>query len=84
MATITFTIPDAKLQRVVDAIKGRYSIPQVLVDPDNPGLGYEDEFTPQQWAKEWIRQRIITEVVEWEQAEARKTVSVARDNDLVQ
>ena len=49
---ITFTIPDEKASRVVDAIAGEHPIP---IDPDTG----DPEFTPNQWAKEYVRRFIV-------------------------
>jgi hypothetical protein len=44
MATITFTIPDEKLQRVIDSIGGLYPVPQIpdpeWVDPEDGSTIY--------------------------------------------
>ena len=68
---ITFTIPDDKFQRVVDAVNGIYPVP--------PG------FSPQQWAKERVRQFVITTVLRYEQGVAMDQVreDVLPDNELI-
>ncbi len=67
MSTITFTIPDAKLTRVTNAIKGLHPIP---TDEDGVAL-----FTPNQWAKEYHRRLIVREVLAWEKQSAAGGVS---------
>ena len=49
MADITITIPNDKVARVVDGIKGIYPIPKIE-DPENPGE-FIDEYGMQAWAK---------------------------------
>ena len=71
---ITFTIPEAKIQRVIDAMKGLYEIP--LVDD-------EPEFTETQWAKEKVRRWIIEQVQRYENIVAKNAVNVQTDNELV-
>jgi hypothetical protein len=58
MAQITFTIPDAKLPRVVAAIKNEWQIPK---DANGDPL-----FTDNQWAKEAIRRYIVALVKKYE------------------
>ena len=60
MATITFTIPDGKLERVTNAIKGNHKIPEIP-DPQDPD-NMIPEFTPNQWAKEYLVRYIKREV----------------------
>ena len=50
MAQIIFDIDDAKIPRIINAMKGLYPIPYTLVD-DVP----VPDFTPAQWAKEAVR-----------------------------
>lgn len=78
-ADINFTIPDAKLQRVVNAMEGMFKIPDV----DEDGT---PDFTPNQWAKEAVRRWIISIVQRWEASEAMKAAGAAvqADNTLVQ
>ena len=48
---INFTIPDEELQRVVDAMKGLYSI-STTTDMNDVTT---NDFTDKQWAKEAVR-----------------------------
>ena len=73
MAEIKFTIPNEKLQRVIDATCGLHSIPK-----DDDGV---DLFTPQQWTKEYHRRLIVNDVHTWEKQLASN--SVQTDNDIV-
>lgn len=66
MATITFTIPDAKLPRILAAMKGVYPIPEVLSDPNDTESPMVPEFTDNQWGKESLRRFIVKTVQRWE------------------
>lgn len=79
MAVITFTIPDAKIQRVVDAMKNMHPIPFVKDAETGEML---PQFTDNQWAKECIRRHIISEVARWEQKKAQSLISYSPDDTL--
>ena len=68
MAEIKFNIPDAKLQRVIDAINWRF--PKA------------DGFTEAQWAKECIRRMIKEWDYEKRQATYTESSPVIPDNDI--
>ena len=69
MAQITFTIADAKIDRIKNALAGLYPIPMTDDIPPVP------QFTKTQWAKECVRRWIIKQVARWEQAEAQKNIA---------
>jgi len=71
---ITFTIPDDKFQRVVDAINGVYLMPAELAGT-----------TPQQWAKERMRRFVIATVFRYEQGIAMDQVrkNVLPDDGII-
>jgi len=75
MASINFNIPDEKLQRIVDAMKGLFSIPE---DDDGKPL-----FTDNAWAKEAVRRFIRDTVARWEQKEAKDAIRFTPENDIV-
>ena len=75
MAQITFTIPDDKISRVIDAMKGVFEIPE-----DDNG---EPLFTDVQWAKEKVRRWIINQVARWEHRVAVQNINIVKDDDLV-
>jgi hypothetical protein len=81
-AEINFTIPDAKLPRVVDAMVGMFGVEGEAPDEDGDGT---PDFTPNQWAKECVRRWIIQTVRRWEASEAGKAAMAAipPDNELV-
>ena len=81
MAVISFTISDAKVARVADALSGLYPIP-TIPDPENP-MHFIPEFTKNQWAKECVRRWIIKQVARWEQSQAQKAIVYNEDNELV-
>lgn len=72
---IIFNIPADKVQRVVDAINGLYPIPPDLVEI----------VTPQQWAKERLRQFVINTVLRYEQKMAADQAKgeISPDDDLI-
>lgn len=74
-AIITLRIPEAKVQRVVNAMKKSRSIP---VDEEGKPL-----FTDNQWAKERLRLFVVETVQRTETLTAKEAVAVNMDNDLV-
>lgn len=60
MAQFTFTVPDAQLARVVDALCGAYGYQPLL--PDN----IPNPQTRQQFAREQVRRFMQAAVVAWE------------------
>ena len=72
---ITFTIPEAKVQRVVAAQKGLYPIP---VDGNGDQL-----FTDNQWAKESLRRHVINDVHRYETKLAKDAATAAKDDSLI-
>ena len=70
---IIFTIPEAKVQRVVDAVKGIWPVP---LSPTG-----EPEYSDGAWAKERIRRMIINIVHTYETKIAVDQVN--RDDSLV-
>ena len=60
MANINFTIPDAKLIRVTNAIKGLHP--------------KSDAFTDNAWAKEYLRRLVVRDVLAWEKQVADSAI----------
>ena len=81
MATITFTIPEDKLPRIVAALKGLYPIP-TIEDPENEGETIP-EFTDNEWAKESVRRWIRNQVARYEQNVAKGAISFTPEDDIV-
>ena len=77
MVEIKFTIPDNKVQRIIDTMKWEFSIP---IDAGGNPL-----FTDGQWAKESIRRWIINQVARYEKnlAEIQARNSVLPDDSLL-
>lgn len=75
MATITFTIENSKLQKVINAMKRLSPIP---VDGNGVPL-----FTDSQWAKESVRRWIISQVKRYEEIIAREATNIQEDDNLI-
>lgn len=69
MVNITFTFPDDKVQRVIDAMKGLYQ--------------KEEGYTDSEWAKESIRRLVVREVYNYEMHKARQALNISEDNTLL-
>lgn len=67
--TITLTIPEANVNRIIAAIKATYPI--------------ENGFTDNQWVKESIRRIIIRDVQRYENEIAREAAIIQSDDTLV-
>jgi len=72
MAEIKFTIPDEKLDRVINAIVGKHPIPEVDGVP---------EYTKTQWAKEYIRRLLVRTVYSYERDNAASAIN--QEDDLI-
>lgn len=75
MAQINFTIPQDKVQRVIDAIKGLFPIP--LDENDNP------LFTEAEWSKECVRRWIVRQVARYETMVAKEAAVVPEEDDII-
>ena len=73
MPEIKFTIPQEKLERVLNATCGLHPMPK---DEEGNNL-----FTPAQWTKEYWRRCIRDDVWVWEKKQASNAVQP--DNDIV-
>ena len=78
MATITLTIPDPKVQRILDGIAGIYPIPETV--PGTP------DYTKAEWARLHLKDHLIDVVTAWERREAIRIAGdgVVPDNDLLE
>lgn len=90
MAEINFTIPNDKLPRIVEAMKGFYPIPMI----DNPEFDSEQEesetnlrlipeFTDNQWAKEAVRRLVVNTVKRYETKQLKDAASVENDDSII-
>lgn len=62
-ADITFHIPENYVDSLADAIWCLYPVP--MIDTGGPEL--VPEFTPNQWAKEWTRRKLINQIERWKE-----------------
>jgi len=74
MTTITFTVPNEKVSRIVDAMEGLFPIPE---DTEGNPL-----FTKNQWAKEAMRRWIVKQVYRYERDKSIKDLNVKPDDTL--
>lgn len=71
MATITFTIPNAILPRVVAGICGKYGYQDMVDDPSDEGVAViPNPETKAEFCKRMIRQNIKRDVLQWEAEQA--------------
>lgn len=73
MATITLTIPDALLPRVVAGMCGRHGYEDTVQDPaypEDPGKTIPNPETKAVFCKRMIRQQIKRDVLQWEAEQA--------------
>jgi len=72
--TITFTIPNEKIQRIINAMKGIYPIPETDGTPD---------FTDNQWTKEALRRWVVHTVRRYETKVAQENIEVNADDEII-
>lgn len=87
MADITISIPNDKIQRVIDAMKGLYPIPKIpdpeWVDPKDGSVApLINKFTDQVWAKKCVVNYIKQSVARYEQAQAIRAVAYTIDEEI--
>ena len=75
MADIIFNIDNAKIPRILAAMKGLYPIPV-----DEAG---EPTFTDSAWGRECLRQFMVRTVSRWETKVAKDAANVPQEDDLV-
>ena len=82
MATIVFTIPNDKLDKIKDALKGLYPIPRINNGTEEePDM--QPEFTDGQWAKECVRRWIVRQTARFEQREAVDAIAYSEEDNLI-
>lgn len=82
MATLSFTVPDAKVDIIKEAMIGLYPIPKINTGTeDNPV--WENEFTDNKWIKESIRRWIIKQVARYKQKSAQQAITYTEDDSLL-
>lgn len=79
---VIFNIPNDKVQRVVQAIIYFHPIPQIW-NADTQEM--ENQFTPSEWAKEYLRRFVIDMVFQYERQIARQEADtqIIRDDGLI-
>jgi len=81
MPDVTITIPDEKLERVVNALIGLYPIP-LIDDLENEGEKIP-EFAENQWAKQCVINFLKRSVARYEQREAKDAIVYNEDGTIV-
>lgn len=81
MATIQFTIPDAKATLVRDAVCTKYGYQDTVVDPENPEQTIPNPVSKAQFVSIQIKNFLKNCVIETRNREAIATVA-AEDNNL--
>lgn len=82
MANINFTIDDAKLSKITDAIKGLHPIPQINTGTDDEPI-WENEFTDNEWAKEFLRRFVVQQVHRYDSKVARDALNIQKDDSII-
>ena len=82
MATLTFTIYNGNIDRIITALEGLYPIPMINVGTETE-MDMQPEFTPEQWAKECTRRWIVTQVARYEQKIAKEAILYKEENNLI-
>jgi hypothetical protein len=84
MAQLILTIPDNKLQKVIDAFADVHEIPYTI-ENDKPPFEKKRDFTKSAWLKERVSRFIIDTVEEYERKTKIKDAekSVTKDKSLV-
>ena len=75
MASIELTIPNDKVDRVLDAFEGIYDLPK-----DESGTPL---YTKVEWAKRQLRQHVLRTVKRWEQQMSDIANVVEEDGTIV-
>lgn len=70
---IIFTVPDAKLQRIIDAFLAGY-----IPEEEAP-----QSYTPAQWAREYIRRYVVKRVYAHERRQAIEALEILEDDSLI-
>ena len=83
MATITFTLPDAILPRVVAGMCGRFNYQEVIDDPVNPGKMIPNPETKSVFCKRKIREFIKQQVLEYESQLAATAAHETGNSEVV-
>lgn len=82
MATLSFSVPDAKVGIIKEAMIGLYPIPKINVGTDDNPV-WENEYTEKQWIKESIRRWIIKQVARYQQKAAQQAIEYTEDDSIL-
>lgn len=74
MATFTIEIKDDKLALAQEAYAGLFRIP---LDKEE-----EPQFTEEEWLSEYVRRRIIHNIMRWEKLKAKRACKIEADDTL--
>lgn len=72
MATITLTIPDSIITRVITGLCGYYRYPETVSDPANPDVTIPNPETRSAFAQRMVLWRVKRDVLRWEAEQAHK------------
>lgn len=78
MAEITFTIPNDKIQKVLNSMWTMHPVPiSGLMNPDG-----SDRWTKTTWAKECIRRYICDTAYEYDKRQGMEDLNIIKDNEI--
>ena len=80
--SLTITIPDDKVDEVLDAFEQMAPIPKVHSDPDDPTSPLVPEYTRAQWPRAWLRRQIVNMVRRYRVQQGLAGVSSPDMSDL--
>ena len=82
MATISFTIPDELLPRIIAGMCGLHNYPTEIQNPDNPDEMIPNPESKSNFVKKIIKKRIKRDVLEWEGEEAQRTAYITGETEV--
>jgi hypothetical protein len=82
MATISFTIPDKLLPRVIAGMCGLHNYQATIQNPDNPDKMIPNLESKADFVKRIIKKKIKRDVLEWEGAEAQRQAYITGDTEV--
>lgn len=82
MATITLTIPDAILPRVIAGMCGHYGYEDTITDPANPENIIPNLETKGEFCRRMVRQHVKRVVLQWEAEQAFLASQAAGESEV--
>lgn len=82
MATISFTIPDELLPRIIAGMCGLHNYPTEIQNPDNPDKMIPNLESKADFVKRIIKKKIKRDVLEWEGAEAQRQAYITGEKEV--